>query len=122
MKIIVNHAKFDSQSGKVLGYTPVAEVNVPEEISSSGPIDDCLEYAWRYTNNVDGSWSLKIGSDANDNVTVLEELPVSKRTGQPMGLRSSMTGDRLDINGTEYKVAMVGFTKVQKVEMELHDG
>ena len=85
MKIIVNHAKFDSQSGKVLGYTPVAEVNVPEEISSSGPIDDCLEYAWRYTNNVDGSWSLKIGSDANDNVTVLEELPVSKRTGQPMG-------------------------------------
>jgi hypothetical protein len=53
---------------------------------------------------------------------VLEELPVSKRTGLPMGLRSSMTGDRLDINGTEYKVAMVGFTKVQKVEMELHDG
>ena len=90
MKITVNHAKFDSQSGKVLGYTPVAEVNVPEEISLSGTIDDCLEYAWRYTNNVDGSWSLKIGSDANDNVTVLEELPVSKRTGLPMGLRSSM--------------------------------
>ena len=55
MKITVNHAKFDSQSGKVLGYTPVAEVNVPEEISLSGTIDDCLEYAWRYTNNVDGS-------------------------------------------------------------------
>ena len=45
-----------------------------------------LEYAWRYTNNVMGSWSLKIGEDANDNVTVL----VEREDG--MGLRSSMMG------------------------------
>ena len=122
MKIIVKHAQFEPQSGKVLGYTPVAEVNVPVEISSSSPIDDCLEYAWRYTNNVDGSWSLKIGDDANDNVTVLEDLSISKRTGKPMGVRSSMTGDRLDVDGDEYKVAMFGFKKVQKVEMEIQNG
>ena len=115
MKITVNHADFDRQTGEVLGYTPVAEVNVPEEIAAFGTTNDCLEYAWRYTNNVDGSWSMKIGSDANDNVTVLADLPVSKRTGNPMGLRSSMMGDRFEIDGVEYKVAMSGFKQVEKV-------
>ena len=65
--------------------------------------------------NVDGSWSMKIGGDANDNVTVLADLPVSKRTGNTMGLRSSMMGDRFEIDGVEYKVAMMGFKKVEKV-------
>ena len=115
MKVLVQHAKFDNQTGEVLGYTDVALVNVPEEISAFGTTNDCLEYAWRYTNNVDGSWSMKIGSDANDNVTVLADLPVSKRTGNPMGLRSSMMGDRFEVDGVEYKVAMSGFKEVETV-------
>jgi hypothetical protein len=112
MKITVNHADFDRQTGKVLGYTTVAEVNVPVEISAFGTTDECLEYAWRYTNNVDGSWSMKIGSDANDNVTVLAELHTTK-DGRQMGLRSSMMGDRFVVDGVEYKVAMAGFTQVE---------
>ena len=111
MKITVNHADFDRQTGEVLGYTPVALVNAVD----INNVNEALEYAWRYTNNVDGSWSMKIGSDANDNVTVLADLPVSKRTGNPMGLRSSMMGDRFEIDGVEYKVAMSGFKQVEKV-------
>lgn len=108
MKITVNHADFDRQTGEVLGYTPVALVNAVD----INNVNEALEYAWRYTNNVDGSWSMKIGSDANDNVTVLADLPVSKRTGNPMGLRSSMMGDRFEIDGVEYKVAIAGFKEV----------
>ena len=108
MKITVNHADFDRQTGEVLGYTPVALVNAVY----INNVNEALEYAWRYTNNVDGSWSMKIGSDANDNVTVLADLPVSKRTGNPMGLRSSMMGDRFEIDGVEYKVAIAGFKEV----------
>ena len=108
MKITVNHADFDRYTGEVLGYTPVALVNAVD----INNVNEALEYAWRYTNNVDGSWSMKIGSDANDNVTVLADLPVSKRTGNPMGLRSSMMGDRFEIDGVEYKVAIAGFKEV----------
>ena len=108
MKITVNHADFDRQTGEVLGYTPVALVNAVD----INNVNEALEYAWRYTNNVDGSWSMKIGSDANDNVTVLADLPVSKRTGNTMGLRSSMMGDRFEIDGVEYKVAIAGFKEV----------
>ena len=32
MKVTVQHAKYDRNTGSVLGYTDVAEVNVTEEI------------------------------------------------------------------------------------------
>jgi hypothetical protein len=108
MKITVNHADFDRQTGEVLGYTPVAIIDA----HAFDKVEEALEYAWRYTNNVDGSWSMKIGSDANDDVTVIAELPVSKRTGNTMGLRSSMMGDRFEVDGVQYKVAMAGFKEV----------
>ena len=53
-----------------------------------------------------GSWSKKIGADANDDVEVLEE----REDG--LGLRSTMMGDRMEIDGVEYRVAMVGFEEV----------
>ena len=112
MKIIVNHANINRQTGAVLGYTPVAEVDA----SRFDVVEEALEYAWRYTNNVMGSWSMKIAEDANDDVTVLADMPVSKRTGEKMGLRSSMMGDRFEVDGVLYKVAMMGFTKVQLLD------
>ena len=42
----------------------VAFVDVDESLS----LNEKLEYAYRWTNNVGGSWSMKIGPDANDNV------------------------------------------------------
>lgn len=111
MQIKVQHMEFDDITGNPMGFVDVALVDVSELAENSRM--DQLEYAYRYTNNIDGSWAMKIGSDANNNVTVLAELPVSKRTGQTMGLRSTMMGDRMIVNGVIYKVAAFGFEMVQ---------
>ena len=58
---------------------------------------ELLEYAWRWSNNVEGSWSRPAdlggmaNGDFNDRVHVLAELPVHQ--GKLYGLRSSMVGD-----------------------------
>ena len=102
MKVIVKHMEMNEITGAVEGYTPVAVVDA----YAFNAVEEALEYAYRYTNNVMGSWSLKIGEDANDDVTVL----VKREDG--MGLRSSMMGDRFEVDGVDYRVAMVGFKEV----------
>jgi hypothetical protein len=104
MKIIVKHMEQNRKTGDVEGYTPVAIVDFPFD-----DVEQALEYAWRYTNNVMGSWSLKIGEDANDDVEVL----VKREDG--MGLRSSMMGDRFEVDGVDYRVALAGFKRVEEV-------
>ena len=108
MKVTVQHIEQDRDTGDVIGFTDVAEVNVWH----TEDIDEALEYAYRYTNNVDGSWSMKIGSDANDDVTVLAPLHVID--GRTYGLRSTSMFDRMVLNSKTYKVSMVGFTEVTK--------
>jgi hypothetical protein len=105
MKIIVKHMEQNRETGDVEGFTPVAVVDA----YAFNEVEEALEYAWRYTNNVMGSWSLKIGEDANDDVEVL----VKREDG--MGLRSSMMGDRFEVDGVDYRVAMAGFKKVETV-------
>jgi len=114
MKIIVQHADHNRETGKVTGYTDVAEVNA----SHFDDVNAALEYAYRYTNNVMGSWSIKkeflpmrdgtqgINGDYNENVTVLRHRP------DGMGQRSSMMGDRMIVNGQTYEVAFAGFKAV----------
>jgi len=104
MKIIVKHMERNEITGDVEGFTPVALVDVTD--LSNHAVEEQLEYAFRYTNNVMGSWSKKIGEDANDDVEVL----VQREDG--LGLRSTSMGDRMEINGTEYRVTMVGFKEV----------
>lgn len=87
-------------------------------------VDDALEYAYRWTNNLDGSWSLKSSrtfevngtiyrnKDLNDDVTVEAVLP--EINGKTYGHRSTMVGDRLvvkyGLDSHEVReVAMVGF-------------
>ena len=103
MKITVKHMEMNSETGDVEGFTPVAIVDA----YAFNEVEEALEYAWRYTNNVMGSWSLKIGEDANDDVTVL----VEREDG--MGLRSSMMGDRFEVDGVDYRVALAGFKRVE---------
>ena len=103
MKITVKHMEMNSETGDVEGFTPVAVVDA----NAFNEVNEALEYAWRYTNNVMGSWSLKIGEDANDDVEVL----VKREDG--MGLRSSMMGDRFEVDGVDYRVALAGFKKVE---------
>ena len=110
MKVTVFHKDFEDNS-----FTRVAVVNVPETYADDDSA--ALEYAYRYTNNVVGSWSMKIGGDANDNVEVTAPLHVSKKTGQTMGLRSSMMGDRFYVEGGDaYECAMFGFEALPVLE------
>jgi hypothetical protein len=104
MKIIVKHLVRNEITGNSEGFAPVAEVDVTELASLSRM--DQLEYAFRWTNNIMGSWSRKIGEDANDAVTVL----MTREDGY--GLRSTSMFDRMEIDGVEYEVAMCGFEKV----------
>ena len=108
MKITVLHLNQDRDTGAVIGFDPVAEVNVRH----TKDVDAALEYAYRYTNNVDGSWSMKIGSDANSDVTVFAPLPVYN--GRTYGHRSTSMFDRMIVNGKTYRVAMFGFDEVVK--------
>ena len=110
MKVTVQHMKRNKATGGVEGFVDVAEVNVWH----TEDINEALEYAYRYTNNVDGSWSMKIGSDANDDVTVLAELHTTA-DGRKMGLRSTSMYDRMVINGKTYKVAMMDFDEVEMI-------
>jgi hypothetical protein len=117
MKITVEHANRDRQSGNVINFTAVAEVQIPVEISAFGTTDDCLEYAYRWTNNIEGSWSIKKTSftlkdgnsisngDYNNKVTVL------KHREDGLGQRSSMMGDRFIADGVSYDCSPFGFKK-----------
>ena len=63
-----------------------------------------LEYAYRWTQNIMDSWSLKMPMDGNDDVTVMGEIV------DGMGLRSTSVGDQILVGTEKYVVAPMGFT------------
>jgi hypothetical protein len=101
MKVAVIHTAFEDSP------RTVAFVEVGERTGN-----DALEYAYRWTQNIMDSWSLKMPEDGNDDVTVMGELPVSERTGQTMGLRSTSMGDQILMGTKKYKVAFAGFEEI----------
>ncbi len=86
------------------GYEEVAIVNAP-----TNDIDQALEYAYRWTNNIEGSWSKNIGSDANDNVIAI------KFREDGLGLRSTMSTDRMIIENDLYEVMPFGFELIREI-------
>jgi hypothetical protein len=71
---------------------------------------DALDYAYRWTNNVEGSWSrqsLRLNGDYNDAVTVM--VPLEARDGMVVGLRSTSMGDQMLLGTTKYTVSAMGF-------------
>lgn len=107
-QVAVIHAAF--------GQTPqtVALVEVDDTMS----VEEQLEYAYRWTNNVMGSWSIQSeflsggeNGDYNENVTVMAPLPVDDR-GQEWGLRSTSVGDQMLVGNTKYEVSMFGFKEI----------
>jgi len=113
MKVTVLHMDRNEMTGDTEGFTPVAVVNAFD----IDDIDQALEYAYRWTNNITGSWSIQeetIGDyenhDLNHYVTVL----VKREDG--LGLRSTSMFDRMEIGGIVYEVAMCGFKELGYVE------
>lgn len=84
--------------------------------------NEALEYAFERTNNIMGSWSRPAtfefdggvveNGDFSEDVTVMAELPVSSRTGEVMGLRSTSMGDQMLFGNKKYKVAAFGFEEI----------
>ena len=95
MQIEVIHAAFEDQAEHMATVTADDRMGVME----------ALEYAYRWTNNVMGSWSrtdIENNGDANDDVEVVK--PVGD-----MGHRSTSVGDYMRVDGSLYRVAMAGF-------------
>lgn len=104
MKLAVIHTAFEE--------TPrtVAFVDVPLNTVEAG-IDACLEYAYRWTQNINDSWSMKGEQDGNDNVTLMAPLHVDK-DGKEWGLRSTSVNDQILMGNKKYRVAFAGFEEV----------
>ena len=101
MKITVVHKAFED--------TPiiVAEVTAPADAES---VESALEYAYRWTNNVMGSWSRDDLEDNGDfNPAVKRVAPLHE---DGMGLRSTSVGDMMHVNGRSFEVAMMGFQEL----------
>ena len=104
MKVTVVHTAFEDAP------QIVAEVNSPH-----AKVEEALEYAYRWTNNVMGSWSRKqemfedgsANGDLNDNVVVKAPLLEGG-----MGLRSTSVGDMMHVDGRSFEVARLGFQEL----------
>jgi len=99
MKVTVVHTAFEDAP------QIVAEVNSPH-----AKVEEALEYAYRWTNNVMGSWSrddLEDNGDYNPNVTRVAPLHEGG-----MGLRSTSVGDMMHVDGRSFEVARMGFQEL----------
>jgi len=105
MKVTVFHKDFETNA-----FVRVAVVTVYHNDEK-----EACEYAYRWTQNIMDSWSLKMENDGNDDVEVVAELPVYD--GKTYGLRSSMMGDRFYVEGGDaYECAMLGFEALPVLE------
>jgi hypothetical protein len=111
MQIMVIHS--DRETGN-------QEVVAAVVFDGNNPIN-AMDYAFRWTNNIDGSWSqgediavdghLYENPDFNPNVKVLAPLPTY--LGRTYGHRSTSVGDVMIVDGEAYRVASFGFEKVE---------
>tara|TARA_A100001035_G_scaffold201365_1_gene161675 strand:- start:993 stop:1322 length:330 start_codon:yes stop_codon:yes gene_type:complete len=108
MKVTVVHTAFEDAP------RIVAEVEAPH-----AKVEEALEYAYRWTNNVMGSWSIKremisedyANGDLNDAVTVKAPLHVDDK-GNEWGHRSTSVGDMMHVDGRSFEVARMGFQEL----------
>ena len=93
-KVAVIHTAFEDKP------TTVAFVEIPNDAES---VIDKLNFAYRWTQNIMDSWSLKMPGDSNDKVTVVGDISNGK------GLRSTSVGDQILVGTEKYVVARMGF-------------
>ena len=91
--VAVIHTAFEDKP------STVAFVDVPEFPT----LIETLEYAYRWTQNIMDSWSLKMPEDGNDAVTVVGDI------SDGYGLRSTSVGDQILVGTEKYVVAPFGF-------------
>jgi hypothetical protein len=101
----------------------VANVRVDESWS----IENALEFAYRRTQNIMGSWSMgsRISDgfgdfiDNGDFSTAVDVMaPLRMYNGRAMGHRSSMPNDEFELNGDTYRCDTFGFQPVARFHEE----
>ena len=99
-KVLVYHAAED-------GYRHVATVDVAGGEFDNLSVEDVLEYAYRWTQNIEGSWSLKewTNDDLNDLVSVVDAESLGG-----VGYRSTSVNDAVVYQDQAYVVSGGGFT------------
>ena len=110
MQVAVIHTAFED-SPRTVAFVDVAD---------NMKVNEALEYAFRWTNNVMGSWSRpektfdngEKNGDYNPFVTTLAPLH------NGMGLRSTSVGDQMIVDSKTYEVAMMGFEEVVNVQYD----
>ena len=100
MKVTVVHTAFED-APRIVATVEAPHAKVEEE----------LEYAYRWTQNIHDSWSLKMPADGNPAVTVKAPLHVDE-DGKEWGLRSTSMRDMMHVNGRSFEVAMMGFQEL----------
>ena len=95
--VAVIHTAFEDKP------STVAFVQTKEGMSLS----EKLEYAYRWTQNIMDSWSLKMPEDGNDDVTVMGDI------SDGYGLRSTSVGDQVLVGTEKYVVAPMGFKTLE---------
>ena len=98
-QVAVIHTAFEDKP------STVAFVEVPNDAET---LIDKLEYAYRWTQNIMDSWSLKMPADGNDKVTV-----VGDTKGGTLGIRSTSVGDQILVGNKKYVVARFGFETLE---------
>ena len=107
------------------GFSLVATVKVPEDMG----LIKALEYAFRWTNNVAGSWSkeevISYMNEYGDNVEETngdynkDVTPYDLRD-DGLGTRSTSVDDRMILNGVVYKVSDCGFEELDLTPEEIN--
>ena len=97
-QVAVIHTAFEDKP------STVAFVEVPDDAKST---IDKLEFAYRWTQNIMDSWSLKMPADGNDKVTVVGDISNGRV------LRSTSVGDQMLVGNKKYVVAMMGFETLE---------
>lgn len=96
-QVAVIHTAFEDSP------STVAFVKVKEDMTLS----EKLEYAYRWTQNIFDSWSLKMPEDGNDDVIVMGDV------SEGLGLRSTSVGDQVLVGTEKYVVAPCGFKTLE---------
>jgi hypothetical protein len=106
MKVQVYHLDFGKPPAVL-----VAEITVDKPTSE---IERALDIAYMRTQNIGGSWSMGPylpGGDTNVDFhgSIRRIAPLHVLEGRSYGLRSSMVGDVLVVDGDAYRVVAFGF-------------
>jgi hypothetical protein len=106
MRVSVYHHDFPTNAAPAV---LVAEIEAPDGLG----VETALDFAFRRTQNIEGSWSRgpSLGDQANGDFhpSINRIAPLHEIDGKTYGLRSSMVGDFFEIDGKRYVCADFGW-------------